>query len=296
MEVTAPYQASLDDVKWTDGPIAGRPVITFAPKNFISLRAVRQRATTDMAKFTDATSDAGLSSTDARPGAGTAATQPAGPTALASGDVDGDGTDDLFVSTWSPALRRSVARLYRVQGGFLRDATERSGISLPQGAAYATFADYDNDGWLDLFVIGAEGRGHLFRNLGNGTFADVTSKARVTAVDGARKALFVDLDHDGDLDLFLVGNGQRKVYRNNLDGTFTEAAAMLGLAGTGDARDAVFADFDGDGRVDLFVTNEHSSDILFHNGGAQGFSDVITTTDCSTSSSPARTAASRRSG
>jgi hypothetical protein len=274
MEVTAPYQASLDDVKWTDGPIAGRPVITFAPKNFISLRAVRQRATTDMAKFTDATSDAGLTGTDARTAGDGAPAQAAGPTALASGDVDGDGTDDLFVSTWSSALRRSVARLYRVQSGFLRDATERSGISLPQGAAYATFADYDNDGWLDLFVIGAEGRGHLFRNLGNGTFADVTSKARVSGVDGARKALFVDLDHDGDLDLFLVGNGQRKVYRNNLDGTFTEAAATLGLAGTGDARDAVFADFDGDGRVDLFVTNEHGSDVLFHNGGAQGFSDV----------------------
>ena len=51
---------------------------------------------------------------------------------------------------------KSVARLYRVQGGFVRDVTERSGISLPQGATYATFADYDNDGWLDLFAIGGE--------------------------------------------------------------------------------------------------------------------------------------------
>ncbi|MDQ6872814.1 MAG: CRTAC1 family protein, partial [Gemmatimonadota bacterium] len=197
-----------------------------------------------------------------------------GPTALAFGDVDGDGTDDLFVSTWSSAAGKSVPRLYRVQGGFLRDVTEHSGISLPQGAAYATFADYDNDGWLDLFVIGAEGRGHLFRNLGNGTFTDVTAKAKVADVRGARKALFVDLDHDGDLDLFLVGNGQRTVYRNNLDGTFTEATATLGLAGTGDARDAVFGDFDDDGRVDLFITNDHGSDVLLHNGGAQAFSDV----------------------
>ena len=154
MEVTAPYQASLDDVKWTEGPIAGRPVLTFAPKNFISLRAVQGRAAVDLAKFTDATSDAGFATTESRGGPAPASEPQRGATALAVGDVDGDGTDDLFISSWSQALRRSVPHLYRVQGGFVRDVTERSGISLPQGAAYATFADYDNDGWLDLFVIG----------------------------------------------------------------------------------------------------------------------------------------------
>ena len=283
MEVTAPYQASLDDVKWTEGPIAGRPVLTFAPKNFISLRALRERAQVDLAKFTDVTNDAGLASTETRTGAVPSPDQQHTATALAAGDVDGDGTDDVFVSTWSPTLGRSVAHLYRVQGGFFRDVTERSGISLPQGAAYATFADFDNDGWLDLFVIGGEGRGYLFRNRGDGTFVDVTAKARVADVKGARKALFVDLDHDGDLDLLLVGSGQRTVYRNNLDGTFTEATATFGLAGSGDARDAVFGDFDGDGRIDLFITNEHGSDALFHNGGAQGFSDVTAKSGLATS-------------
>jgi len=64
------------------------------------------------------------------------------------------------------------------------------------------------------------------------------------------------------------------VYRNNLDGTFTEATASLRLAGGGDARDVAFGDFDSDGRVDIFIANEHGSDVLYHNGGAQGFSDV----------------------
>ena len=283
MEVTAPYQASLDDVKWTEGPIPGRAVLSFAPKSFISISGVRERATVDLAKLTDVTDDAGLASAATHAGAGAAPERQDGPTALAAGDVDGDGTDDLFVSTWSPALRRSVAHLYRVQGGFVRDVTERSGISLPQGAAYATFADYDNDGWLDLFVIGGEGRGHLFRNRGNGTFVEVTAKAGIGDVKGARKALFVDLDHDGDLDLLLVGNGQRTVYRNNLDGTFTEATASFGLAGGGDASDAVFGDFDGDGRIDVFVTNEHGSDALLHNGGAQRFSDVTATSGLASS-------------
>jgi len=283
MEVTAPYQASLDNVKWTEteGPIAGRPVLTFAPKHFISLHGVRERSKVDLAKFTDATNDVGLASAEP-PGGSLAGQGHLGPAALAAGDVDGDGTDDLFASAWSPAQRRSVPKLYRVQGGFVQDATAPSTISLSGGAAYATFADYDNDGWLDLFVIGADGRGHLFRNRGNVTFLDVTTKAGIADIKGARKALFVDLDHDGDLDLLLVGNDQRTVYRNNLDGTFTEATASFGLAGSGDARDAVFADFDGDGRVDVFITNGAGSDALFHNGGAQRFSDVTAASGLST--------------
>jgi Flp pilus assembly protein TadD len=264
MEVTAPYQASLEDVKWPEGPIPGRLVLTFAPKSFISLRGVRERATVGLAKFTDATNDAGFAPA-AQPGSDA-------PTALAAGDVDGDGTDDLFVR----------ARLYRVQGGFVRDVTQPSSIALPQGAAHATFADYDNDGWLDLFIIGSERRGHLFRNRGNGTFEEVTAKAGVADVDETRKALFVDLDHDGDLDLVLVGSAQRTVYRNNLDGTFTEATASFGLAAAAGARDAAFGDFDGDGHVDVFVANDRGSDILLHNAGAERFSDVTATSGVTT--------------
>jgi hypothetical protein len=273
MESTAPYQAALDEVRWTDGPIAGRAVLAYAPKNFISLRGVRAKPTVDEAKFTDATNDAGLASPETITGDIGSSEDRQGPTAIAAGDIDGDGEDDLFVSMWSPVLRKNVQRVYHVQGAFVRDVTAHSKISLRRSAAFATFADYDNDGWLDLFVIGSEGRGHLFRNTGNGTFSDVTSKAGVSDVKGARKAVFVDLDHDGDLDLLLVGNGQRTAYRNNLDGTFTDATAAVGLGG-GEASDAVFGDFDGDGRTDVFFSNEHGADALFHNGGAQHFTDA----------------------
>ena len=274
MEVTAPYQASLDDVRWIEGPIPGRLIVTFAPKSFISERGIRERADVGLARFIDATDAAGFV---LEPGGDTAAS-----TALATGDVDGDGVDDLFLSTWSPSRRQSIGRLYRVQGGFVRDVTERSNIPLPQGATYATFADYDNDGWLDLFAIGGEGRGHLFRNNGDGTFAEVTASARVADVKGARRALFVDLDHDGDLDLLLVGSGQRTLYRNNLDGTFSEATGALGLAGGGDAGDAVFGDFDRDGRIDVFIAHERSSDALLRNEGLQRFSDVTATSGVAT--------------
>jgi Flp pilus assembly protein TadD len=279
MEVTAPYQASLDDVRWADGPIPGRPVLAFAPQSFISLHGVREQATVDLAKFTDATEESGLPVETSGMGTAVAPERRAEPTAVAAGDVDGDGTDDLFISTRSAS--GSVARLLRVRGGFVQDSS--TSIALPQGADDAAFADYDNDGWLDLFVIGGEGRGHLFRNRGDGTFEDQTASARIADVRGGRKALFADLDHDGDLDLLLVGGGQRTVYRNNLDGTFSEATASFGVQGGGDASDAVFGDLDGDGRIDLFVTNARGSDILLHNGGAQRFSDVTATSGLATS-------------
>ncbi len=271
MEVTAPYQASLDDVKSIEGPISGRPILTFAPKDFISIRGLPERAAVDLANFVDATSASGIAGADT-PGAVDGGA--AGPSAIATGDVDGDGTDDVFVSTWSAELRKSVIHLYRMQGGYARDNTARSLITLPAGAAFATFADYDNDGWLDLFVIGGEGRGHLFRNRGDATFEEVTARAGISDVKGARKALFVDLDHDGDLDVLLIANDHRAAYRNNADGTFTEEPASFGVAAGGRPRDAGYGDFDGDGRVDLFIASAQGSDVLLHNGGAEHFSDV----------------------
>ena len=274
-EVTSPYQASLDEVKWPEGPIPGRAILTFAPKDFITLRDDKERALA-MVRFVDATSDAGFSRVEGTSGEPVPPASTSRPAALAVGDVDGDGAEDLLLSAWSPSKERSVAQLFRVRGGFVQDATQRSGIVLPQGATSAIFADYDNDGWLDLFAIGGESRGHMFHNRGDGTFENVTAKAGVADIRRARKPLFVDLDHDGDLDLLLVGSAERTVYRNNLDGTFTEATESFGLAGKGDTRDVVFGDFDGDGRIDIFLANANGGNALFRNSGAQRFSDATT--------------------
>ncbi len=245
-KVTAQYQASLEDVKSPEGPIAGQPVLTFVPKDFISRQKTRQQ---EPVKFIDATADAGLTLSASR-----------GSVALA--DIDGDGTDDLIIGT----------NLYRVQRGIARDVSAKSGISLPQGALYATFADYDNDGWLDLFLIGSEGRGHLFRNSGDGTFTETTAKAGVSSVNGAHKAFFADLDHDGDLDLFLVSATKCMLFRNNLDGTFTDVTQAYGFTGVSGARDAAFADFDDDGRIDVFIAGARNA--LLRNSGVPRFTDV----------------------
>lgn len=275
VRVTTPYQASLDDVTagGADSPLAGRPVLTFAPTSLITSVGVRDQATTDSVRFRDVTDEAGLvgGQVQAVPRA-TTDTSTQSVAAIAAGDVDGDGGDDLFVSS-PPATHERPAHLFLVQRGFARDVSSSAGIALRDGATFAKFADVDNDGWLDLFVIGGEGRGHLFRNRGDGHFEDVTARAGVGDIRGARSALFVDLDHDGDLDLVLVGNAPVTVYRNNLDGTFTEATTAFGFAGDAVSSDAAFGDFDGDGRIDLFVSGPRGAGRLFHNGGVQRFSD-----------------------
>jgi hypothetical protein len=271
MELTSTYQASLDDVKWLQGPLVGRPVLTFTPKSLVTLRmSGRGKTGTDMVRFVDATTDAGLP--EVHPSMAASETG-----AIAIGDYDGDGTDDLFISFPSAAPNERRARLYHVQGGQLVDVTERAGISIPAGAIDATFVDFDNDGHLDLFVIGADQRPYLLRNTGAGRFEDVTAKSGITTVGGARKALFVDLDHDGDLDLLLIGGPSVLVYRNNLDGTFTDVSQTIGLRAADGAptRDAAFADFDGDGRIDLVVAREKGNASLYRNAGNRQFIDGI---------------------
>ena len=291
MELTQAYQASLSTVKGPDGPMVGRPVLTFSQAINVAQRAsALGGAIKDAVRFTDATADLGftvpaagapasrMAGADVPPGAGALAAS-----AVAVGDYDGDGADDLFASRWDAATSSFVARLYHAEGGRFTDVTAASGISLPGGATFAIFADYDNDGLLDLFAIGADGRGHLFRNAGKGKFEDVTAKARVGDVGGAAKALFVDLDHDGDLDLVAVGPRGLRALRNNADGTFTDATAEFGLSGPGDVRDVAFADFDGDGRMDLFVTRSKGSNTLFRNIGARRFEDATAASGLATS-------------
>jgi tetratricopeptide (TPR) repeat protein len=275
VEGTAPYQASLDAVKWLEGPLVGSPVLTFTPQNFVTLGGIaRRKPAPDAVRFADATSDAGLPESRGAPSSTDA------PAVMALGDYDGDGTDDLFASWWSPEEAKRVAHLYHVKGAQLADVTARTGISLPAGATIATFADVDNDGRLDLFVIGGDQRAHLLHNAGAGKFDDVTPKSGITNVAGARKAMFVDLDHDGDLDLLVVGKSGIVVYRNNLDGTFSDVSQEMGFVpatASAAARDAAFGDFDGDGRIDVVVLQEQGSIRLYHNDGGRHFSDATAT-------------------
>ena len=276
IELTSGYQASLDEVKWLEGPLVGRPVLTFTPKSIAMLRSMgggRGRPQPDLVRLIDVTTDIGLP--EMRP---TSDQSAHGPGAIAVGDFDGDGSDDLLASFWSPERQRAETHLYHVKGGQFLDVTQQSGVALPAGAAFATFADYDNDGHLDLFVIGGDRRPYLFRNDGKGRFQDVTATSGIANIGNARKALFVDLDHDGDLDLLLVGGPTLVFYRNNMDGTFTEMSESVGLgrSTSGNVNDAAFADLDGDGRMDVVAVGggAHGA-ALYHNTATGPLTDVI---------------------
>ena len=249
IEVTAPYQAALAAVNWTEGPLTGNPTFTFSPQTLITMRGFRPPPSTADVRFTDVTGESGL------PDLG----GPPPPTALALGDYDGDEVDNLLLAT------AGKVHLFAMQRGFLTDVTARMPLALPAGAVTATFVDYDNDGWLDLFVIGTDRRGYLLRNREGERFEDATDRTGggVRDVNGARRALFVDLDHDGDLDLLLVGNESLAVYRNNADGSFAPFPNAAGLVQGGS--DAGFADVDDDGRTDVYVGG------LFHNDAVRGF-------------------------
>src|SRR5882762_5032973 len=252
IEVTAPYQAALAEVDGIEGPLVGRPVLAFSPQSLITMRGIASGPNAGKIQFTDVTGEAGF------PDLGAA------PTALALGDYDGDGEDNLLL-----AAPGSPPRLYAVHGGFVADVSANMPLPLPAGVIFATFADYDNDGWPDLFAIGADGQGYLLHNREGKRFDDVTAAAGVRDVAGARRAIFVDLDHDGDLDLLLVGGNSLAAYRNNLDGTFTLFPNADGIVQGG--TDAAFADVDDDGRTDVFVASGTGTDGLFHNDGVRGF-------------------------
>src|SRR5206468_766555 len=257
LEVTAPYQAALAEVDGIEGPLAGRPVLAFSPQSLITMRGIGSAPASAKVQFTDVTGETGF------PEGGVPVT------ALAWGDYDGDGEDNLLVAS------AAGARLYAVHGGFVADVSANMPLPLPAGAVVAAFADCDNDGWPDLFAIGTDGRGYLLHNREGKRFDDVTAAAGVGDVAGTQHALFVDLDHDGDLDLLLVGGGSLGAYRNNLDGTFTLFPNADGIVQGG--TDAAFADVDDDGRTDVFVTSATGADGLFHNDGVRGFTRTADT-------------------
>jgi hypothetical protein len=218
---------------------------------------------------------------------------------VATGDYDGDGHEDLFVSGFG----RSA--LYRNRGdGTFEDATERAGVAGQGWPTSCAFADLDGDGDLDLYVVhyladtvDAEGRptincdalpgrlGYcppgafrpepdvLYCNNGDGTFTDVSQDSGIGRVAGNGLGLAIaDWDDDGRLDVF-VANDQSPnfLFRNLGNLRFEEVALAWGLAydESGHARAGMgvaVGDYDGDGRSDILVTNFYEEgDTLYRN-------------------------------
>ncbi len=224
-------------------------------------------------------------------------------------DYNRDGRPDIFFTNGAnlatlkkddPKYRN---RLFRNDGnGGFTDVTDSAGLAGSGFDDGAAVADYDNDGYPDLFVAGVH-RNTLYHNNGNGTFTDVSEKAGLNKPDvqfgpmWAIAAAWVDVNNDGLLDLFVVNYLQwdyateplceykgvadycaprsykglpNQLFLNKGDGTFEDVSEKWGIrAHIGKGMGVAMADFDLDGRPDLFVTNDASYNFLFHNLGSK---------------------------
>jgi enediyne biosynthesis protein E4 len=227
-------------------------------------------------------------------------------------DFDNDGYLDIFLVNGgaTPGFRSEQSlnhALYRNNhDGTFTDVTKKAGIldnrAFGMGVAAA---DYDNDGFTDLYITNFGGPNLLYHNNGNGTFSEVAAQAGVRGNgDWSSSAAFLDYDRDGYLDLYVahytdhsfnrnyicpVGNPPEKSYcspkvyngvasslfHNNRDGTFTDVGAKAGVAlAEGKGLGVVAADLDGDGWVDIYVANDQVRNFLFHNNHDGTFSEV----------------------
>src|SRR6266566_4664709 len=225
-----------------------------------------------------------------------------------------DGWPDIYVSNFGKN------RLYHNNhDGTFTDVAEKAGVTLGGWSTGATWGDYDHDVFLDLFVPGyakfdpdhppLSGKGglppgfcnfrgievmcgprglpgegdHLFRNNGDGTFADVSLRAGVSDPKGyyGFASVFVDVDDDGWLDLAVANDSVPKyLYRNKDDGTFEDISYLSGFALNDEGREQAsmgiaVGDFNRDGKVDFYITNfSDDYNTLYRNDGDASFSDI----------------------
>ncbi len=273
------------------------------------------------ARFTDITSQAGIHFVHHNGAYGEKLLPETTGGGCAFFDYDNDGDQDiLFVNSadwpWHKPAGQSppTMALYQNDGtGRFQDVTAESGLGVSFYGMGVAVGDYDNDGWVDVFIT-AVGGNHLFRNLGNGKFADVTAEAGVggSTNEWSTSCAWIDFDNDGDLDLFvcnyvrwsreidmevnyhLPGIGRAYgppmnfigtfpyLYLNEGQGHFTDVSGPAGLQimrpGTtlpmAKSLGVAPVDFDGDGWIDLIVANDTVQNFAFHNQRNGTFKEI----------------------
>jgi hypothetical protein len=173
-------------------------------------------------------------------------------------DYNNDGRMDVFIprGAWLPIpIRPSLLR--NNGDGTFTDVTIKAGLQQPVNSNSACWADYDNDGWLDLFVACEKQPNRLYHNKGDGTFTEVSARAGLLdpASQFCKGSTWIDIDNDDYPDLFLNNlTGFGELYRNNRDGTFTNATTQMGIDGPTHGFSCWTWDYDNDGWLDLFAT------------------------------------------
>src|ERR1017187_4841540 len=225
-------------------------------------------------------------------------------------DYNNDGWPDIYVVNGAtlPSGKKTDPsfwnRLFRNNGdGTFTDVTETAGVAGRGYSMGGAAGDFDNDGFVDLFVTGLD-YNILYRNKGDGTFEDVTDRAGLGGNHGwSMSAGWFDYNNDGQLDLFVtryvawnpateIYCGEPKpgyrmychpkyygplpnlLYRNRGDGTFRDVSRESGIAAhAGKGLGLAFGDYDGDGYLDVFVANDAVPNFLFRNNGQGAFEE-----------------------
>ena len=222
-------------------------------------------------------------------------------------DYDNDGWMDIYLVNsgaadfFTPTTRLNNALYHNNRDGSFTDVTDKAGVTGGTFGMGVAAADYDGDGWADLYVT-SYGRNILYRNNGNATFTDVTEKAGASTSGWSTCAVWFDYDNDGKLDLFVSSfayydktlnvlcsdDVNRSYYciprhykpmpsylfHNKGNGTFTDVSKASGIANSpGKSFGAVATDVNNDGRMDLFVANDTVPNFLFVNKGNGKFEE-----------------------
>ncbi len=189
------------------------------------------------------------------------------------GDYDNDGHLDLIVTSGNPEVAHNM--LYHNDGdGTFSWITDGPLYTQAYQTHSPRWGDYDNDGFLDLFLTGHESHNRLFHNQGDGSFTRILGQPVVRQAGSSFCGAFVDYDNDGDIDLFVCNASPYKsfLYRNDGHGVFASVTDS-GLSNVEDTIASSWADYDNDGLLDLFLANVRTNS-LYHNEGDGTFSSV----------------------
>ncbi len=195
-------------------------------------------------------------------------------------DHDNDGDIDCFVVNWY-----GIDNLFYDNNGD-ETFTQVTVGTIVEDNGYsetASWGDYNNDSYVDLYVTNSAGtkKNYLYKNNGDGSFLKITEGDMVNDNDSSRSVNWVDYDMDGDADIFVTNEAYQheRLYRNNGDETFTSITDNALVTDGGSTMSSSWGDIDNDGDLDVFLANDQGNDALFRNDGDNVFtklsSDIV---------------------